>query len=75
MKMCRSIYTPLSVSDKLSMHDRETLSSEDSTLYTSIVGTLHYNTPTMPDMALIVNAVCQFLHAPTTIQWIKFRGF
>ncbi|XP_071678436.1 uncharacterized protein [Lolium perenne] len=69
MKMCKSVDTPLSVSDKLSVMDGEVLSSEDSTRYRSIVGALQYITLTRPDIAFSVNKVCQFLHAPTTVHW------
>jgi hypothetical protein len=67
MQICKTIDTPLSVSDKLSLTDGEVLSSDDSTNYMSIVGALHYTTLTRPDTMFSVNEVCQFLHAPTTV--------
>jgi histone deacetylase 1/2 len=73
MKMCKSVDTPLSVSDKLSVMDGEVLSSEDSTRYRSIVGALQYITLTRPDIAFSVNKVCQFLHAPTTVHWTAVK--
>jgi histone deacetylase 1/2 len=58
MKACKSVDTPLSVSDKLSMADGEMLNSEDSTRYRSIVGALQYITLTRPNIAFSVNKVC-----------------
>jgi histone deacetylase 1/2 len=73
MKACKSVDTPLSVSDKLSKADGEMLNSEDSTRYRSIVGALQYITLTRPDIAFSVNKVCQFLHAPTTVHWTAVK--
>lgn len=36
----------------------------DPTLYCSVVRALQYATITRPDIALSVNRVCQFMHAP-----------
>jgi hypothetical protein len=38
MTICKTVDTPLSVSEKLSITDDKVLSSEDSTRYMSIVG-------------------------------------
>jgi histone deacetylase 1/2 len=73
MTLCKTVDTPLSVSDKLSLVDGEVLSSEDSTRYRSIVGALQYITLTRPDIAFSVNKVCQFLHAPTTVHWTAVK--
>jgi histone deacetylase 1/2 len=67
MQICKTIDTPLSISDKLSLNDGEKLSGDDFTRYRSIVGVLQYIMLTRPDIAFSVNKVCQFLHAPTTI--------
>jgi hypothetical protein len=67
MKLCKSVTTPLSLSEKLSLYEGEALSSDDSTRYRSIVGALQYMTLTRPDISFSVNKVCQFLHAPTTV--------
>lgn len=40
MENCKHVSTPLSVSEKMSTYDGELLSSEDSTIYRSIVGAL-----------------------------------
>jgi histone deacetylase 1/2 len=73
MQICKTVDTPLSVSDKLSLTDGEVLRGNDSTNYRSIVGTLQYITLTRPDIAFSVNKVCQFLHAPTTVHWIAVK--
>jgi histone deacetylase 1/2 len=73
MKLCKSVDTPLSISEKLSISDGDALSMEDSTRYRSIVGALQYITLTRPDIAFLVNKVCQFLHVPTTVHWTAVK--
>jgi hypothetical protein len=68
-----TVDTPLSISEKLSLTDGEVLGSDDSTNYRSIVGALQYITLTRPDIAFLVNKVCQFLHAPTIVHWITVK--
>ena len=41
--------------------------------YRSIVGALHYLSLTRPDIAFLVNQVCQFMHNPTTIHWAAVK--
>jgi histone deacetylase 1/2 len=69
MANCKSIDTPLSSTEKLSVTEGHSLSMDDSTRYRSLVGALQYLTLTRPDIAFAVNKVCQFLHAPTTSHW------
>jgi histone deacetylase 1/2 len=73
MYACKTVDTPLSVTDKLSLTDGDLLSGEDSTRYRSIVGALQYMTLTRPDISFAVNKVCQFLHAPTTVHWTAVK--
>ena len=69
MKNCKSIDTPLSTLEKLSIESGNKLGIEDSSRYRSMVGALQYLTLTRPDLSFAVNKVCQFLHAPTTVHW------
>jgi histone deacetylase 1/2 len=73
LKECKTLPTPLSASEKLSVTEGELLGPEDSTRYRSIVGALQYLTLTRPDIAFSVNKVCQFLHAPTTVHWTAVK--
>ncbi|XP_071680467.1 uncharacterized protein [Lolium perenne] len=73
LKGCKTLSTPLSASEKLSVIEGELLGPEDSTRYRSIVGALQYLTLTRPDIAFSVNKVCQFLHAPTTVHWTAVK--
>lgn len=41
----------------------------DPKLYRQTVGSLQYATITHPDISFVVNKVCQFMHAPTTLHW------
>jgi histone deacetylase 1/2 len=73
MTDCKAVSTPLSTSEKLSLHEGSLLGPEDATKYRSIVGVLQYLTLTRPDIAFSVNKVCQFLHAPTTVHWAAVK--
>lgn len=42
---------------------------ENPSLYQSIVGSLQYLSVTRPDIAYVVNKVCQFMHAPKEFHW------
>jgi hypothetical protein len=66
MQNCKPPSTPLSTSEKLSIRGGEPLSSEEATKYHSVVGALQYVMLTRPDIAFIVNKVCQFLHGPSS---------
>lgn len=70
---CKPTTTPLSTSEKLSLHNGEPLGPEDSTWYRSIVGALQYLTLTRPDLSFAVNKVCQYLHSPTTDHWTAVK--
>jgi histone deacetylase 1/2 len=69
MEKSKSVDTPISTIDKLSLNDGVRLGPVDSTQYRSMVGALQYLTLTRPDISFAVNKVCQFLHAPTTVHW------
>lgn len=57
----------------LSAMDDDLLSSNDSTIYRSNVGGLHYLTPTRHDLSLAINKVCQYLHARRTTHWSAIK--
>jgi hypothetical protein len=65
----KSVASPLSTSEKLSIHEGTPLGAKDATNYRSVVGVLQYWTLTRPDIVFPLNKVCQFLHAPTTVHW------
>jgi hypothetical protein len=73
MSNCKHASTPLSASEKLSLHKGSQLGPKDATQYRSIVGTLQYLTLTRLDIAFSVNKVCQFFHAPTTEHWTAVK--
>jgi histone deacetylase 1/2 len=73
MSDCKPVTTPMSTSEKLSVHEGDLLGPNDATQYRSIVGALQYLTLTRPDISFSVNKVCQFLHAPTTIHWAAVK--
>jgi hypothetical protein len=73
MSGCKPISTPLSTSEKLSLHEGSLLGQKDATQYRSIVGALQYLTLTRPDIAFFVNKVCQYLHAPTTVHGTEVK--
>lgn len=54
--------TSLSIVELLTSHGSL---FQDSTLYSSLVGALHYLIITRPDLSYAVNQVSQFHHAPT----------
>jgi histone deacetylase 1/2 len=70
---CKPVATPLSTSEKLSLHEGSLLGPDDASRYRSIVGALQYLTLTRPDITFSVNKVCQFLHAPTTVHWAAVK--
>lgn len=69
MQLCKPVGTPLSFSNKLSLHEGEPLGPADATRYHSIVGALYYLALTRPDISFSVNKVYRFLHSPTTVHW------
>jgi histone deacetylase 1/2 len=73
MSSCKSSPTPLSTSEKLSAHEGDALSLDDSARYRSVVGALQYLTLTRPDISFSVNKVCQYLHSPTTTHWTAVK--
>ncbi|XP_062100076.1 uncharacterized mitochondrial protein AtMg00810-like [Humulus lupulus] len=60
----KPLSTPIALGS-LSLHDGTLLPS--ATAYRSIVGALQYCTLTRPDLAFVVNKLCQFMHSPTDV--------
>jgi hypothetical protein len=73
MNDCKPVNTPMSTSEKLSLHEGKQLGKNDATQYRSIVGALQYLTLTRLDISFAVNKICQFLHAPTTVHWATVK--
>ena len=73
MMSCKLVSTLLSTSEKLSANESSPLGPSDATNYRSVVGALQYLTLTRPDISYLVNKVCQYLHAPTTLHWAAVK--
>lgn len=67
MDGAKSYSSPVVSGSKLSAYDRDPL--PDPSEYRSVAGALQYLTWTQPDIAFVVNQVCQFMHNPTTAHW------
>lgn len=60
------------ISTPTDSHSRLVLAGEpfsDPRLYRQVVGFLQYATITRPDIAYMINRVCQYMHSPTTQHW------
>ena len=57
---CKPMSTPLSTSEKLSLHEGSLLGPDDATQYRSIVGALQYLTLTRPDIAFRLTKFVNF---------------
>jgi len=64
-------HTPGAVGKNLSKFDGDPL--PDVTQYRSVVGALQYLTMTRPDIAFVVNKVCQFMQQPTSAHWFSVK--
>lgn len=69
----KSYPAPCVSGTKLSSTDGDPLASKEATLYRKIVGALQYCVLTRPDIAHIVNHLCQFMYAPTTAHWTSTK--
>ena len=69
MVNCKSVSTPISVTEKLAHDYGKALSDDDVFKYRSLVGGLQYLTLTRPNISFAVNKVCQYLSKPTNIHW------
>lgn len=73
MLSCKPVPTPMSATEKLSIHDGTPLGPEDVKTYRSIVGALQYLSHTRPDLAFAINKACQYLSAPSTVHWTAVK--
>jgi histone deacetylase 1/2 len=73
MLSCKPVPTPISDTEKLSVHDGTPLGPEDVKNYRSVVGALQYLSHTRPDLAFAINKACQYLSAPTTVHWTAVK--
>lgn len=54
--------TPISLASTLNLYDATLL--DDGSQYRNTVGALQHCTLTRPNIAFVVNKVCQFMHSP-----------
>ncbi|XP_031116520.1 uncharacterized protein LOC116020179 [Ipomoea triloba] len=67
---CKSFVTPVSLT-RDSTDDG--VPYADPTQYRSLVGALQYLIVTRPDLSFVVNRLCQFMHAPSTVHWAMLK--
>lgn len=67
MMNCKSVSTPMSVTEKIYLESGTLLNDDDVFKYRSLVGGLQYLTLTRPDISFAVNKVCQYLSKPTNV--------
>ncbi|XP_023764983.1 uncharacterized mitochondrial protein AtMg00810-like [Lactuca sativa] len=69
MENCKSVSTPMLVTEKLAQNFGTPLNDEETFKYRSMVGGLQYLTLTRPDIAFPINKGCQYLSKPTNVHW------
>jgi hypothetical protein len=67
MTEAKPVSSPMSSSSALSTFTGDPM--EEPSLYRSTVGSLQYLSLTRPDLAFVVNRVCQFMRHPTKLHW------
>ncbi|XP_015162151.1 uncharacterized mitochondrial protein AtMg00810-like [Solanum tuberosum] len=67
MTDCKSVNTPMSASELLTLSDGTHLT--DATRYRRVLGRLQYLSFTRPDIAYAVNKLSQFMKAPSDLHW------
>lgn len=67
----KGVPTPMVSTPMLSKHDGVLL--KDPKEYRSINGALQYIVLTRPDIAYVVNRICQFMHAPTNVHMTALK--
>ena len=61
----------MAIGSILSIHDGSVL--DNGTEFHNIIGALQYCTITRPNIAFVVNKICQFLHVSTDVHWIAVK--
>ena len=69
--IAKPVLTPLHTSPPITLHTGSLLS--DPSEYRAIVGSLQYLLLTRPDIAFAVNKLSQFMHKPTSYQWLLVK--
>ncbi|XP_028084292.1 uncharacterized protein LOC114285439 [Camellia sinensis] len=74
MSNCKSYSSPMATKSPSSSLTaaNDTLFSQPA-LYRSLVGALQYLTLTRPDLAFVVNHLCQFMHSPMTSHFLSVK--
>ena len=67
MTDCKSVNTPMSASELLTLSDGTHLT--DATRYRRVLGRLQYMSFTRPDIAYAVNKLSQFMQALSDLHW------
>ena len=67
MTDCKSVNTPMSASELLTLSDGTYLT--DATRYRRVLGRLQYMSFTRPDIAYAVNKLSQFMQALSDLHW------
>jgi hypothetical protein len=73
MLVASVVVTPMVPAEKITLTDGEPLSPDNSIRYRSVVGALQYLSLTQPDNSFSVNCVCQYMAAPTSVNWIAVK--
>lgn len=68
---CKPMSSPISLVAHLSLTDGDHFN--DPFLYCCVVGSLQYLTLTQPNIAYVVQCVCQFMHQPSMVHWSIVR--
>uniref|UniRef100_A0A3Q7I2R0 Reverse transcriptase Ty1/copia-type domain-containing protein n=1 Tax=Solanum lycopersicum TaxID=4081 RepID=A0A3Q7I2R0_SOLLC len=67
MTDCKSVHTPMSASELLTLFDGTHLT--DATRYLRVLGKLQYLSFTRPDMAYAMHKLSKFMKAPSELHW------
>lgn len=66
LQNCKPVTTPMALNPDLNSPSPPL---QDISLYRSVIGSLQYLAFTRPDIAFVVNKLCQYMHKPTLLHW------